>query len=272
VLIGVGQYARWGLAVPNTATDAERLAAVLTDPRAAAYPHAQVALLRNGAATRAGILAALDALATQVQQSPRPTVVLFFAGHGITNDGAFFLLPYDYTPGDLAGSAIDAATFKAKVDAIAAHAQKLLVLLNCCHSGGVSDDVLSDTGTVPPTDSPPPGFYAPLAEGSGRVVISSSRPAERSGARSSRDRRLTVFGAQVLAALQGSAPGQGPAVGVFELFTALSTQVPPDTRTITDPFTDAPLQQHPLIYTREVDQNFAITLRPTEQRQERTHP
>ena len=262
LLIGVGDYANVNLSAPATASDARLLAQLLRDPAVAAYPAEQVTLLSGAEATCDNILRALDDFAAQVASTPPSTALLFFAGHGINRDGGYYLLPHDYTRAQLATTAIDSATFRAKVEAIANNAQKMLVLLNCCHSGGVGGGVLSDEEEDAKPQAPPKSFYAPLAEGSGSVVISSSKPAERSGALSNQNDQATVFGAQLLGALGGQAPGQGPAVGVFELFSFLSRSIPADARGITDPFTNQPLEQHPLLYARQVDQDFAVTLRP----------
>ena len=262
LLIGVGDYANRQLTAPATANDARLLAQLLRDPAAAAYPAEQVTLLSGADATQAHVLKALDDFAIQVARAQPATALLFFAGHGINRDGVYYLLPYDYNRAQLATTAIDAATFRAKVEAIATNSQKLLVLLNCCHSGGVGGGVLEDVEVDQVPQAPPRSFYAPLAEGSGSVVISSSKSNERSGALSAHNDQATVFGAQLLDALGGKAPGQEATVGVFELFSYLSRSVPADARTITDPNTNQPLEQHPLIYARQVDQDFPVTLRP----------
>jgi hypothetical protein len=109
-------------------------------------------------------------------------------------------------------------------------------------------------------DAPPPAFYQPLVEGSGQIVISSSKPNQKSGARSSTDTTLTVFGAQLLAGLKGGVLGSDPGIGVLDLFSYLCTRVPADAKTIT--YQGLPLEQRPLLYASEVDQNFAMALRP----------
>jgi uncharacterized caspase-like protein len=260
LLIGVGQYARSGLSAPTTANDARQLAALLQDDAVAGFPSGQVQIISDGAATRQSILDALDAFAVQLVKAAQPTALVFFAGHGVQYGDAYALLPHDYDPANIAGSSIDAATFQAKVDAIRAHAQKLVVLLNCCHAGGVGERVLDANERAGMGAAPPPAFYQPLVAGSGQVLISSSRPAQKSGAISQTNGQHTTFGAQLLAALRGGAPGQGPGVGVFDLFAHLSAHVPADAQTIT--YLGKPLAQHPLLYAREVDQNFAVALRP----------
>lgn len=258
LLIGVGSYPKLQHSVDTTANEARALGALLTDPAVAAYPAEQVRVLHDAAATRANVLKALDALAHQLHDAPKPTVLLFFAGHGKRYGDGYLLLPADYDPADKAGTAIDAVTFRQKVDAIARHAQKVLIVLNCCYAGGLGDGVL-DLATS--AEAPPQSFYAPLAEGRGRVIISSARPSERAGAESSADPRYTVFGAHLIDGLRGAAAGASEHVMLFDLVEHLQRQVPADARAITDPATSGPLEQHPELYARPVE-NFALTLRP----------
>ena len=260
LLIGIGSYKQSYFNAPKTAADAEQLAALLTDQTIAAYPAAQVRVLSGNAATRQSILDALDRFAQQLVAAPQATAVLFFAGHGVKREEDFYLLPYDYEYPYAKETAISAALFGEKVAAIRQHAQKLIVLLNCCHSGGVGDSVLDAGDPGEQTDTPPVSFVEQLVGGSGHVVISAAKAAEKAGAVSTVEPTLTVFGAQLLAALGGKAPGDSAAIGVFDLFAFLSAQVPQDARGISHG--GKPLAQHPLFYAHQVDQNFALALRP----------
>jgi hypothetical protein len=223
-----------------------------------------VQVLTSADATRGAIFQALDGLAKDLAHAPRdpagPTAVIFFAGHGKRVGNRYYLLPHDYDSSRLTDTVIDAASFRSMVEQIAAYAERLLVILNCCHAGGIGGAVLDDAGEAEAFDAPPPEFYEPLARGSGQVVVSSSKAAEYSGAISSVDPRHTTFGAQLLSALRGAAPGQGAGIGIFDLFAHLSARVPPDAATIT--YKGRPAAQHPLFYASSVDQNFAVALRP----------
>jgi uncharacterized caspase-like protein len=209
-----------------------------------------VKVLSGAAATRAGILAALEQLAVQLPATGDATVLIFFAGHGMSQGSGYYLLPHDYSPINLAGTGISGAGFRAAIDRIAQRAQCLVVVLNCCHSGGVGSGVL---GAAPTS-----AFYAPLAEGSGRVVISASKPDQRSGFFAD----YTVLGKHLLAALRGQAPGTSETIDVLDLFGYLARAVPPDAALITDPFTNKPLQQRPLLDARQVDA-IPVALRPS---------
>jgi hypothetical protein len=262
LLIGVGAYQDPRLTVGGgtTANDARALGALLRDPQRAAYPDDQVRVLVDAKATRTMILDALEALAHEVAGTPDATALIFFAGHGERIDAGYGLLPYDTDLTNLAATAITAELFQRRIEKIRAAAKRLVVVLNCCHAGGVGDEVLDGTEEALSGAAPPPEFYRPLAVGSGQVVISSSRPHQKSGARSRLHPTHTTFGAHLLQALQGNAPGAGAGVGVFELFTYLRTHVPTDAAGIT--YRNAPLVQEPLFYASQLDDNLAVALRP----------
>ncbi|RRR68095.1 MAG: caspase family protein [Candidatus Viridilinea halotolerans] len=258
LVIGVGQYRDSGIAdVATAANDARALGHLLRDPQLAAYPDAQVRVLVDAKATRTNIL---DALGELAQRAVGGTALIFFAGHGEQVDGSYTLLPFDAEASRLAATGIDAALFQQLVAKVRSQAKRLLVLLNCCHAGGVGGVVLEATGRLSGS-APPADFYSPLAEGSGQVVISSARPAQKAGAQSTTNPQHTTFGAHLLAALRGNVPGDGPAVGVFELFAALRANVPADARQIT--YQGAPLRQEPLFYASQLDDNLAVALRPS---------
>ena len=259
LIIGVGTYATPTISVPGgtTANDARALASLLRDPHRAAYPDSQVHVLLDAKASRTNILDALEKLANDVSGG---TALIFFAGHGAPVGESYALLPYDADLKNLAGTAITAEVFHQRVAKIRTNAKRLVVLLNCCHAGGVGDAVLDTGADVLSGDAPPAEFYRPLAVGSGQAVISSSRPTQKSGAKSKANPQHTPFGAQVLAALGGTAPGQGAGIGIFELFAHLRAHVPADATHIW--YQGAPLVQEPLFYASQLDDNIAVALRP----------
>jgi hypothetical protein len=264
LVIGVGEYANRSQSAPTTANDAVQFAALLKDPAHAAYLDAQVTLLQNQAATKTGILDALTVLGTRLKAvqgaAQKPTVVIFFAGHGTNQDGSFALLPHDYDAAN-ASTTISARAFRNAVQALIPYCQKLVVLLNCCYAGGTAGQVLA--GGPSANSSPPRDFIETLVSGSGQVVISSSRSNQPSAAVAADDLNLTTFGSKLLKGLRGNASGSGPAIGILDLFAYLAAAVPADARGIT--YEGKPLDQQPLLYAREVDQNFPIALRPAGQ-------
>ncbi|RLT38984.1 MAG: caspase family protein [Chloroflexi bacterium] len=176
LLIGVGAD------LPNTIADAEELHSFLIAPDRCAYPPAQVQLLTGEGATRSHILTALDKLAQA--STPESTVVVYYSGHGYqveTKDVSttHYLLPYGYQQGTLQKSAISGAELLQKLQAIPA--QKLLLLLDCCHAGGLDDLPAAKSPALEFTKAPlPPEAIELLAQGEGRAVIASCTEGELS--------------------------------------------------------------------------------------------
>lgn len=161
--------------LPSTATDAKGLAKILRDPERCAYPEEQVHLLTEANATRSNILHVLDTLANATNDES--TILIYFSGHGhqlLKPFKSYFLMPYGYNTEDLGDTAISGGEFVDLLREIPA--QKLLVLLDCCHAGGLSD--LSDFQA---TKAPlPPEAQRMFAKGGGRIMLGSSHLEELS--------------------------------------------------------------------------------------------
>lgn len=171
-IIGVGGD------LPNTVDDAIGFAKILQDPERCAYPVAQVSLLTKEEAKRDNILAALDRLAQST--TPDATVIVYFSGHGYQVSSsmgtAYYLMAFGYDQNQLYSTAISGAEFATKLQTIPA--KKLLVLLDCCHAGGLGD--MQKIGLTAEKVPLPPEAQALLAEGKGRVFIASSKADEKS--------------------------------------------------------------------------------------------
>ena len=162
LLIGVGAD------LPVTVQDATSLYRVLVNSDRCAYIPDHVKLLTKGQATRQNILDGLDWLATQAQNDPAATVIVYFSGHGGYMPD-YHLIPYGYDVQASANTTVSGLEFTHRLRAI--RAKKLLVLLDCCHAGGMADIKASGFAKSPV----PPELDAALTVGSGRVVIASSR-------------------------------------------------------------------------------------------------
>jgi hypothetical protein len=237
LVIGVGAD------LPNTIQDAEGLAALLQDEGRCAYPSQQVHLLTGPEATRDAVLAALDALAQRTDAES--IVVVYFSGHGYQistpMDDVYFLMPYDYDVNQLKSTAIKGSEFTAKLRAIPA--QKLLVLLDCCHAGGVGEakaPYIEEMSKAPV----PPGAVALLAEGGGRVLIASSQEDEESYA----GKPYSAFTLALIEALAGVGVAKKDGfVRVADLALHTRQVVPGRTND----------KQHPVLYFEHAD-NFVL--------------
>jgi hypothetical protein len=170
LVIGVGAD------LPNTIEDARGLADIIKDPGRCAYPPKQVRLLTGPTADRLGIMAELDQLANNCDE--KATVVVYFSGHGYQIESSFgksyFLMPYGYDINRLSQTAISGSEFVDKLKAI--RVQKLLLLLDCCYAGGLSD--MKAPGLKFNKAPLPPEAHSLLAQGLGRVIIASSQADE----------------------------------------------------------------------------------------------
>lgn len=165
--------------LPNTVEDALGLAQILADPSRGNIPHEQIVVLTGENAARAQILAALDQLA---QIDPGGTVILYFSGHGYLAESSmgqsYFLMPNGYDTNALFKTAISGREFADKLAAISA--PRLLLLLDCCHAGGVADDRAKAPGLTLTKEPLPPEAQTLFAQGGGRILIASSRAGELS--------------------------------------------------------------------------------------------
>lgn len=215
LLIGVGAD------LPVAVKDATALRDVLVDPDRAAYPPAQVALLTETAATRQQILSAFDHLIAQVNQNPEATVMVYYSGHGgrIQSTNEYFLVSYGYDPAQRVATGIAGLEFTEKIEAI--QARKLVVLLDCCHAGGVP--ALKEPGETFIKSPLPPDLLNVLGTGSGRVVVASSREDEFSYT----GNPYSAFTDCLLEALQGKAAvNQDSYARILDVLIYLFDQVP----------------------------------------------
>ncbi|MBW4520911.1 MAG: caspase family protein [Scytolyngbya sp. HA4215-MV1] len=229
--------------LPNTVDDAIGLANILKDPERCAYPTEQVRLLTKEQATRDDVLAALDQLAQTTTTDS--TVLVYFSGHGYQVSSAmgeaYFLMPFGYDQTKLHKTAISGTELTTKLQAIPA--KKLLLLLDCCHAGG-----LSDATTLPyeAEKAPlPPEAQALFAKGRGRMVIASSQADEKSLA----GRPYSAFTLALIEALAGKGASKKDGyVRVTDLALYAREVVSRRTRD----------RQHPILDWFDVADNFKL--------------
>lgn len=236
LIIGVGAD------LPNTVDDATGLADILKDPIRCAYPSDQVHLLTGEGATRETSLLALDALSRSTDH--QSTVIVYYSGHGyrvtLPTGELCYLMPYGYDLRRLDQTAISGAEFTGRLHAIPA--RKLLVLLDCCHAGGVGE---AKAPKLHLAKSPlPPEALRLLAEGSGRVLIASCYEDELSFA----GRPYSAFTLALIEALCGAGVAvKDGYVRVADLALHTREVVPGRTHD----------RQHPIFHFEQTD-NFAL--------------
>jgi hypothetical protein len=231
-----------GADLPDTVEDAKGFANILKDPGRCSYPPEQVHLLTSEGAVREAILTALDALSQSTD--PQSTVLVYFSGHGYRATAsigeAYYLLPYGYNVQRLSKTAISGQEFTDKLRAIPA--QKLLVLLDCCHAGGVGD---AKAAGLELAKAPlPPEATALLGEGSGCVLIASSQEDELSFA----GKPYSAFTLALIEALSGVGVAKEDGyVRVADVALHARQVVPGRTRE----------RQHPILHFEHAD-NFVL--------------
>ena len=233
LLIAVNENQIPNYALPTVAKDATAVRDVLTHPERCAYAAENVRLLLGRDATRDGIRGGLAWLKERIaaDSSGDATVVFFYSGHGAYNpdDNSYYLLPYDLRS-PLADSLLRAEDVAAEIEAV--QPRRLLVVLDCCHAGGMGikgEDLLAEGGlrkSAAPAEARP---VVALARGQGRAALSSSSAAESSYVRS--DRAMSIFTYHFVEALTGHAQGEGATeVLVSDIMGHVSRAVPASAR------------------------------------------
>lgn len=236
-----------GADLPNTIGDAVGLTEILRDSERCAYPTGQIHLLTGEGASRDAILDALDILAQST--NPQSTALVYFSGHGYRAKAsigeAYYLLPHAYDVERLSETAISGQEFTEKLRAIPA--QKLLLLLDCCHAGGVGAPPGGEAKApgLELTKSPlPPEAMTLLAEGSGQVLIASSQEDELSFA----GKPYSAFTLALIEALSGVGVAKKDGyVRVADVALHARQVVPGRTKE----------RQHPILHFEQAD-NFVL--------------
>jgi len=134
IVIGVDDYAKWPK-LQYAVRDARAIRQNLVDKFG--FAPERVVALENGAATRAGILAAFhDQLAHGVQKNDR--IFVFFAGHGATRHLSSgrdlgYIVPFDSDPAQFATDAIPMTEIQNIAESL--NAKHVLFVMDACYSG-----------------------------------------------------------------------------------------------------------------------------------------
>jgi metacaspase-1 len=248
LVVGIAGYPKVNSLPTAVINDAREVAGVLMSAVHCGYDPKNVSLLLDSEATLAALRRELAALASRAK--PDDTVVIFFSGHGARlgdpADSESALVPFDYDPAKVTATVLLEAELSAALARIAA--QRLVVLIDACHSGGAgsfkgaADIQFHDLGFSEKS-------LDRLAQGTGRVLIASSRASETSlvleGATNS------LFTEHLIEALRGGARTQGDGViRIFEVFNHVAEKVR----------AAAPGRQHPIFKASDLEDNFAVAL------------
>ena len=247
LVVGIANYQKINRLPETVLKDAQDIHNLLISPQHCGYSPDNVQLLLDSQATQASLR---QALADLVQRSDQDsTVFIYVSSHGGSVEfgphAGEYLLPVDadFTSGaSLAQTAVSGAQFTEALRAIPA--RKLVVIFDCCHSGGIGQPKDAEAPTV--KAGLPDNYYEVLKQGQGRVILASSRNTEQSyvlpGAANS------LFTQHLLDGLRGGAIGLGGVIRILDLFSYLQPKVTSDFSS-----------QHPILKA-EIEENFPIAL------------
>lgn len=244
LVIGVANYKDGSISdLPEVANDVQAIYDVLIDPQVAAYPPTQVKLLLNEQAGIAEIRAAFAALAAACK--PESTALIYISSHGHALPNGEYLIPYDAdnsSESALSESSIPDVEVKAMLSAI--QADRVVVILDCCHAGGITKAMDASKSFTGVNES----FAKQLGIGKGRAVFASSRSDQKSYILPGDSNSL--FTKYILEGLRGGANHDGGLIRIFDLWDYVQPRVHA-----------AKSQQNP-IFSAELETNFAIAAYP----------
>ncbi|MBI3958953.1 MAG: caspase family protein, partial [Chloroflexi bacterium] len=227
LVVGIANYQHVTSLSASVLKDSMDVYKTLIDPETCAYPRQNVALLQDEKATGAALRESLAKLAETTDGDS--IVTLYLSGHGgRIAEGEYrgeYIAPVDarYDPADpskLAATAISGDEFSAALRAIPA--RKALVILDCCHAGGIGE-----TKSLAPATGLAKGFsqemYDRLGAGQGRAILASARPEEESYILAGDQNSL--FTKHLLAGLAGGVAGEDEFVRVFRLYEYVQPKV-----------------------------------------------
>lgn len=135
VVVGVGEYRNLDESrqLLYSQTDAEAMYRVLISPAGGAFPPENVRLLTGSQATLSNVRHAVEEWLPSVA-TPADRVIVYFAGHGLVEEGRGYLAPWDFDPDRIADTAYPMATL-GEVMSSRVPARWKVLLTDACHSG-----------------------------------------------------------------------------------------------------------------------------------------
>lgn len=252
LLVGIADY--WhtnrylGKLPPIVCKDAQDVHTLLVDPQRGGHDAANAQLLLNENATLAGLRGALADLAQRCD--PESIVFIYVSSHGgfvlSGEDAGEYLLPVDVEYSDAGRlrteTALSGAEFSTVLNAI--RARRVLVILDCCHAGGIGE--IKGAGEAGVQAGLPESYYEKLKSGRGRVIMAAARSNEQSWLMPGNANSL--FTKHLLAGLNGGLPSPDGFARVFDIFEYLQPRV-----------TGEQPAQHP-IFQSKMEENFPVAL------------
>src|SRR5690606_37714391 len=172
--------------LPATATDATAICSLLCDAGRGGYLNKNVEFLINENATKLNILAAFDRIIAKTQPLEKATVVVYYSGHGLQipdddnpNQFGYYLKTSGADKARKEETMLNGNIFSEKINLL--KADKILVLLDCCHADGIKNKQMSAFEEMRVEEiSSNRVLLEKLSGGEGRVFISACDDDEES--------------------------------------------------------------------------------------------
>ena len=122
------------------------------------FPSSQIDTLLNEKAVRAAILKSFHKLITDTKTND--TVVIYYSGHGSqipdkteVDSLDETIIPYDYRNSVYGAFPILDKQIRNMLDELSAKTTNITIIFDCCHSGGITKDLLTGTEREAPADT-----------------------------------------------------------------------------------------------------------------------
>ena len=234
--------------IEQAANDARDIATVLTNPILSAYQTEKVRLLVNDKATVDNIKEGIKWLKESADKDS--TVIFFFSGHGYSmGKRQFGLVAYDFDPTN-ESKILDSEYLNNVLNEIPS--KKIVVILDCCHAGGVYSPGITPKGLKSYEKFAPSTAVKMLSSGEGTVAISSCDDNQSSYAFD--DQKNSIFTLFLIKALTGEGRAiRNGIITIFEVFNYVSVKVPWYTH-------QKGVIQEPIFKTSGIKNNFPIAM------------
>ncbi len=167
IAVGVSTYKDVNIRLRSPKDDARAIAEHFQRIASGIYGNVYVSVLVDNEATVKGIMKALNDIVARAKA--QDTVILYFAGHGVTIEGKYYFLPYEADITQVETSSITTDDLSGFIQGIAA--KKIALLMDTCQSGSA----VRDLGVVAMTRSVEERrLVATLAKDQGIAVFSAS--------------------------------------------------------------------------------------------------
>lgn len=132
--VGVSDYRDRNISLGSPADDAEAISRVLEDVASTLYGKVYAEVLTDRHATRDAIRGKMSEILQSAGKGD--TVILFFAGHGDTDKGTYYYLPYDADITNLRATCISITDLSSFAQVLSAN--KIALFLDTCKSGSAT--------------------------------------------------------------------------------------------------------------------------------------